>query len=896
MLAGMEDLLAAMKHRKLVTAADESAGDQLFEAKFQVPPGPQMLGRYVVLGKLGRGGMGTVLEAFDRTLDRRVAIKVLHDELDDKQTKRLLREAQAMAKLSHPNVVQVYEAGEVGGQTFVAMELVQGQTLGQWMRQDPRPDWRTCVKVFIQLGAGLAAAHERGLVHRDFKPGNAIVDDEGRPRVLDFGLARKLDSKEESEASDPAMTWTEDDACALDDPLTRTGAVLGTPAYMPLEQMNGHEADARSDQFSFCVALYEAVYGERPFGNEPMLALLTALQRGVVRPAPKGIVVPATLRRVMLKGLAIDPAQRWPSMEVLLEELRRVVAPRRRRAMVVVVGGLLVVGGGLGTVQLREWLNRCTGARRQLEGVWDDVRRQEVETAILGTGLAYAPSTWERVEPRLDAYADAWANEHTDACEATRSRNEHSEEDMSRRMGCLHERWLHLRATVNELSHADATVVDHAVQSLANLPGLEHCRDLEALRAEVPPPEDPAIADQVAALDELLVEAKAKQESGNFGEGLRLADEVVEKGAGLDYEPLMARAWLRQGRLREDLGEAEGAMQALRKAYGAAVAHAMKAEAAEASTKLMYVSGYRLDRHEEARGWAEHAEPLSRAAGTDEARARYLNALGALAERQGEYEDAGDFFEQALALRKKALGPDHPDVAFTLNNLGVVAEAQGRYEEARNSLERALEIFETTLGPDHPNVAFTLNNLGRVAISQGEYEEAQEVYERALAIREKALGPDHNAVANLLDKLGDVAILQAEYEEAQAVYERALAIREKALGPDDPLLAHPLTGLGDALLGLGKPASAILPLERALTLCTTHEVTPTLLAEARFALSRSLWAAPATQGRDRPRAHTLAEQARNAYAALGERKQGELAEVETWLRRVAAGEGEADGK
>jgi Protein kinase domain len=157
------------------------------------------LGRYIPIEELGRGGMGRVLRAYDPQLQREVALKLLHDELDEGHTARLLREAQAMAKLSHPNVVQVYEADRVGDQTFVAMELVEGRTLRAWMRQQPRPDWRTSVELFVQLGAGLAAAHERGLVHRDFKPGNAIIDGKGRPRVLDFGLARKLDAEANDE-------------------------------------------------------------------------------------------------------------------------------------------------------------------------------------------------------------------------------------------------------------------------------------------------------------------------------------------------------------------------------------------------------------------------------------------------------------------------------------------------------------------------------------------------------------------------------------------------------------------------------------------------------------------------------------------------------------------------
>ncbi|MCA9706123.1 MAG: serine/threonine protein kinase, partial [Myxococcales bacterium] len=379
------------------------AGDAVEQARaydtiFRRAAEPRQLGRYVVLDVLGQGGMGVVLRAYDRELDRPVALKVLHREIDQRHTQRLRREAQAMAKLSHPNVVQVYEVGEIEGRAFVAMELCKGTTVRQWIDREPRPGWRGCVELFLHLGAGLVAAHEQGLVHRDFKPGNAIVDDKGRARVLDFGLARLGGHEDDEGGSGVAEELVRSDrvAAPLETSLTKTGAVLGTPAYMPPEQMCGLDADARSDEFSFCVALYEAVYGERPYEGSSMMALLVSMQAGAVRPAPKGSDVPVALRKLLLRGLAVNPAERWPSMEALLEELRRIANPRRWRWMALgVTVGLLAVGGGLSTTRALEWLNRCTGAREQLEGAWDEARRQEVKAAIVGTGLSYAPGTWE---------------------------------------------------------------------------------------------------------------------------------------------------------------------------------------------------------------------------------------------------------------------------------------------------------------------------------------------------------------------------------------------------------------------------------------------------------------------------------------------------------------------
>ncbi|MEM9462894.1 MAG: SUMF1/EgtB/PvdO family nonheme iron enzyme [Myxococcota bacterium] len=313
------------------------------------------LGRYVIVGTLGRGGMGVVFKAFDPALDRRVALKVLHEDLDRQHTTRLRREAQALAKLSHPNVVQVYEVGQVGGQTFVAMELVQGRTLKEWMEQDPRPSWRECVEVFVQVGAGLAAAHGRGLVHRDFKPSNAMVDDEGRARVLDFGLARRTEEVDEDTIIPESRTRTDEhEPVPLDVPLTKTGAVLGTPAYMPPEQMMKVEADVRSDQFSFCVALYEALYGERPFEGARIESLMIAMLDGAVQPAPKGSPVPPALRAVLLRGLAHDRVQRWPSMEALLEQLQRLLAPPIRRYVGMGLGVFAVMTAAAGLALLRQ--------------------------------------------------------------------------------------------------------------------------------------------------------------------------------------------------------------------------------------------------------------------------------------------------------------------------------------------------------------------------------------------------------------------------------------------------------------------------------------------------------------------------------------------------------------
>ncbi|MEZ4449787.1 MAG: protein kinase [Nannocystaceae bacterium] len=285
------------------------------------------IGRYTVLRPLGAGGMGMVYAAYDEELDRRIAVKLLHSGSAESDRHRLLREAQAMAKLSHPNVVTVHEVGTFEDQVYVAMEFVRGQTLQEWLSDGPHP-WREIADRFVFAGRGLAAAHAAGLVHRDFKPANVLCGDDGRVRVSDFGLVRQSGGEpgepEEPPSSAPPTTT------ALATSLTMTGTIMGTPAYMSPEQHRGAPTDARSDQFSFCVALYEALHGVHPFPGDTHAALARSVLDGALREPPRDSKVPPWVHRLLVRGLAVDPADRWPTIDALLAELERDTERRRR--------------------------------------------------------------------------------------------------------------------------------------------------------------------------------------------------------------------------------------------------------------------------------------------------------------------------------------------------------------------------------------------------------------------------------------------------------------------------------------------------------------------------------------------------------------------------------------
>ena len=269
---------------------------------------PTQLGRYVVTGTLGSGGMGDVYEAHDPDLDRKVAIKLLHAR---SSSLRLVREARALARLAHPNVVAVHDVGTFEGRSFVAMELVDGTTLRAWMDERPRP-WREVLDMFSHAGQGLAAAHAAGLVHRDFKPENVMIGRDGRVRVLDFGIVGSAPTDGEEVAFAAAG--------ADPDRMTVEGGIMGTPAYMAPEQFRSEEVDARADQFGFCVALWEALHAARPFAGDNLRALTHWVLTGTIEEPPPGRAAPSWLRRLLVRGLSVDKEARYPSMDALLAD------------------------------------------------------------------------------------------------------------------------------------------------------------------------------------------------------------------------------------------------------------------------------------------------------------------------------------------------------------------------------------------------------------------------------------------------------------------------------------------------------------------------------------------------------------------------------------------------
>ncbi|HEX8819851.1 MAG TPA: serine/threonine-protein kinase, partial [Archangium sp.] len=423
-------------------------------------PGNTLVGRYTVLNPLGRGGMGDVVAAYDSRLDRRVALKLLRRELDCSQSQRdletrMLREAQAMARLSHPNVVAIYDVGTLeDGSIFIAMEMVEGQTLRRWCEQAPR-SWREILTAYLDAARGLAAAHEAGLVHRDFKPENVLVGKDGRVRVTDFGLARAESSQVSADATPPDSSSTVTlPQGALDSPLTLHGTLLGTPRYMAPELLRAGPADVRSDLFAFCVALYEALYRQHPFTGATQAESTRAQLEGRANPPPPNSDIPAFVARPLLQGLHAEPSRRPASMLGLIAALEHDPEVRRRaRRRRVALSALMT---GLAALALWGWLLRqegepgCAHLERRLAGTWDEEVKQQVRKAFLDTRLPYAQDTFTRMSALLDGYAGTWVKMRTEACEATLNQEPSPRDPAVLEVYCLERRRGQLR-TLTEL-------------------------------------------------------------------------------------------------------------------------------------------------------------------------------------------------------------------------------------------------------------------------------------------------------------------------------------------------------------------------------------------------------------------------------------------------------------
>jgi eukaryotic-like serine/threonine-protein kinase len=786
------------------------------------------VGRYVIQHFLAEGGMGVVYVAFDPELGRRVALKLVktRGNPDGYLRERLLREAQALAQLSHPNVVTVHDVGIHDDRVFIAMELVEGVSLRSWLEK-PRK-WRAIVEVLAGAGRGLAAAHSAGIVHRDFKPDNVIVGNDGRVCVLDFGLARAVDgtATESGISAAPLLpTAPSPDSIAtvtmpaasevrsvgnsrerLEVHLTRLGTVVGTPAYMSPEHHRGEPVTAASDQFSFCVAAWESLYGRRPFSSSGGDSLRQVKERQRIIAPPRGRRVPARVRRLLLRGLAPDPSARHASMEQLLAELSRALyAPRRWAAAGAAAAAVLGISAAVLWRTTPARLCTTERSRARLASAWGGEVAAQIARAFAATQRAHAVDTAQRTRGALDRYGEAWTAMHLDSCAATHERHDQSAELLDLRTRCLDSRRDALRALTALFSTTvDGEVVDHAVEAVLGLPSVAECADAEALRAVVPLPGDPIVRDQIKAAQSKLQDVNARVATGQYPAAMPGALEVVAAARKLAYPPLLAEALHTQSSLEDDLGHFEQALTSARE--GTVVAGAARDDTmmVQAIVDEMWALDQQA-RFAEALTLNTPAEAMiARAGKHKELRAGLLSVVGSLLSGQGKYTESVTILEEAVKLREAEVGPNHLRLASVINNLGEALRALGRNAEATKQYQRALQITEGALGPNHPNVGAVLNNLAAVLEEEHKFDEARAMYERSLAIDEEVFGKDHPRVAVSLLNYGELEMSLGRHAVAIPYFERALEIQRRAVGEKHPEVAMALHNLGAAYQGLGQ--------------------------------------------------------------------------------------------
>ncbi len=749
----------------------------------------------VIVATLGAGGMGVVYSAYDPKLDRKIALKMIraeHSARGDAHA-RLLREAQALAKLAHPNVVAVHDVGAHGDNVWIAMEFVEGETVEDWLAARPR-GWREVLGVFRQALDGLAAAHAAGLLHRDIKPANIMIGADGRARVMDFGLARVGD--DDRERSAPVSGVALQNAFSLE--LTQAGALMGTPAYMAPEQLQGASPDERTDLFSLCVALWEALYGERPFAGATLAELVHSVTTGSLETPPTTRRVPRWLHRVVARGLEVERDSRWRSAAALRAALTRDPTGRARAALLLGALTLGLAGAlALALSSRPEAPPPCERAGDELLEVWDPARRDAVERALLATEAAYARDTWERIAPKLERYAESWREQRVAACAAHRAKTR-SDQAQLVQLACLAERRASLEAMVQLLSRADASVVAQAVQATASLPPLERCSDLKALRSGAPPPEDPETAVAVQRVREQLARARASQDAGRFADALALLDSVADEVDALEYPPLRAELALRRGDTHLMGHETAKARDQLSRAIQLAIEHDHDEVAAHALVRRVFVTCEHESEPRRAHGDLEFLESFAaRFSGDRELLWLVANNSAVIYQRLGELDRANERYTQALAASRAPSGAETYRTAFTLNNLASFHLDRGDLRQGIEHYELAIEALERTLGARHPYVRITVIGLALARAAQRRPRLARASLERARELGERDPTSMH-AEAQL-------AFLERDWSRHAEVLEELLA---QEAWREHPLRAAAMIDRGRSLLRLGDEAGA----------------------------------------------------------------------------------------
>ena len=829
----------------------------LFGEEGQAP----RIGNYYLLERVGAGAMGVVYAAYDPDLDRKVAVKFLKSREKNvggsPHHQRLVREARALAKLSHANVVTVHGVGESDHGTYVAMEYIDGMDLAEWTKQN-ECGWRDIVAVYLQAARGLAAAHRAGIIHRDFKPHNVLLGRDGVVRVADFGLARGASDMGPAEPGgdrEPAEGGN----------LTETGGVLGTPLYMAPEQHMGAKLGPAADQYAFCASLFETLHGRPPFSGSGMVALLESkLDRRLDRPARSD--TPRWLSRIVERGLAPQPEDRFESMDALIAQIDAGLRPRRPpwwlALGVAALGGAAVSLWGTDAEPTSD-VDPCGGLESKLVGVWDDEVRGGARAAMLDTKLSYAAHTWARVERRVDAYSAQWLETREGACRHHQN-GEESAELFDRRVECLELRLGELQTLSETLRSADAKVVEHAVDLVGELVPVEQCNEPASLFTQRIRPDDLddrreglAMLERVSELaahtelrpkDEMvaaygemsseldtLVDHAARAELLHLGstlaaetaqrvelarrarlEAVRSRDDTVV----LDVSATLVRSLRDDGKYDQALVELDTAVATLdrtdstRRELSRAPLRSVRAEYESLYGTTLSARGD----HEESLSHFVRALELAEPDAHQKPRAYliYLNNYGEVLRKTARYPEAIEHYDAALELAVSVYDADHPMSTTVRGNRGATYVEMGQFERGRADIEQVLVAQKAQLGPRDAQVGLNTFNLAVVDLATGRLDEAERELREAREIFVEVMGEESVYVAIVTATQGALARTRGDFHSAISLGEAAVAMLRAGFPGPHELLATGLTELGATHQEAGSSARAEKYLREAL--------------------------------------------------------------------------------
>ncbi len=792
---------------------------------------PLRVDRFTLLEQVGSGGMGVVYAAHDPRLDRRVALKLLRRS-GLGGAEQGLREARALARLSHPNVVTVFEAGLHEGQVFVAMELVEGRTLRQWLEQ--RRPWREICEVLVAAGRGLAAAHAAGIVHRDFKPGNVLLGE--RTQVADFGLAL---------ADVPKTSTDQGDAPASEyrtSPLRRPG----TLAYMAPEQLRGAPADAKTDQFALCVVLYEALAGTHPFGGKtPEERLASITEAGPSGDLDGG---PRWLRALVLKGLDPRPEHRHPTLDSLLDTIDRHLQPRSRAGwLVAVLAGITAIVALLGS---NEHDSPCRDAAAPLDEVWNAERRTLIATAFDATATPYAEHARDFVGRSVDRYAARWAQSRVDACQLQRKG-----ETSTLTLECLDRRALELDALLEQLETADARLVKRASEAVSRLQPVEHCDDPDPGldRSNLSPEE----LERLRSAEEQIARSWALDLVGGYAQGLEMVDAAVPPLRDLGHEGTLSVALMHRGRLKVRVGDHESSYDDLHEAVERGLVGRSDYTVALAAAALAEELG-KQEQFVRAHEAADLAAAMHRRLTGEPEWPLLSNTIGMLLSQEVRNVESVEAFARGIAACDPEDHRDWPDLISLYGNQSMALLRLGRLDEAERALEGALEIGEKLVGLQHPQMAILMISGAALQSERKNPERALEIQREAREIWRRSVPGPSSVTASMTYNLGLFLLELERHDEALEAMLQATAVWDEVLPKGHSRRAMGHSGIGMVRLAMGDAQAALQEHERTLALL--DEEIRARRPSAGFALLNATRAALALEDTERAEAWISAGQ------------------------------------